>query len=224
MPFSGGFRVASPYGLRTDPITGEENVWHGGIDLVSRAADGGEGGAEVLAVFPGVVLRSRIVTDPADRTSEWGNYVSVLCDDGLTYYYCHLAGRLVSAGELVDASRPIGIEGSTGRSTGIHLHLEIRGPDGETLDPAGILGIENRAGFVFPPAPASDQAEPWRAEASGWSEEAVDWAVRVGILKGRGNGNYALKDPITREEMCVMMHRLMRVVSWEQLVTSRSKS
>ena len=113
----------------------------------------------------------------------------------------------------MDASRPVGIEGSTGRSTGIHLHLEIRGPDGETLDPAGILGIENRAGFVFPPAPASDQAEPWRAEASGWSEEAVDWAVRVGILKGRGNGNYALKDPITREEMCVMMHRFLGVVS-----------
>ena len=199
MPFAGGFRVVSPYGLRTDPITGRENCMHGGVDLVGEDT-------LVRAAAGGTVLRSRMVTDPADRTSEWGNYVSVFADDGTVAYYCHLEKRLAEAGERVEAGQAIGVEGSTGRSTGVHLHFETRDAGGVTFDPCAYLGIENRAGFVWH-AEDGKKEPAWKTEASPWAVEAVGWAVERGILRGRGGGEYALKDPLTREEMCVMLQR-----------------
>ena len=198
MPFEEGFRVLSPYGRRTDPITGEPNCWHGGVDLAGS-------GLSVRAVTGGVVLRSRMVTDTADRTSEWGNYVSVLGDDGMTVYYCPLAERKVEAGERAEAGQELGLEGSTGRSTGVHLHFEVRDGAGRQTDPCAYLGIPNEAGYVWVP-PAKEA--PWEAEASPWAKEAVGWAAETGILRGRGNGDYALREPVTREEMCVMLQRL----------------
>ena len=67
MPFDGAFRVASPYGGRVDPITGEAGVWHGGVDLVSEDRN-------VRASVGGMVLRSRMAErgDDGDRTWEWG--------------------------------------------------------------------------------------------------------------------------------------------------------
>ena len=207
MPFESGFRVVSPYGLRTDPVTGEKNVWHGGADLVGadtvvRAAEGG------------TVLRSRMAEDDGsgDRTWEWGNYVSILGDDGYVIYYCHLAGRAVSGGQRVEAGQPLGIEGSTGRSTGPHLHFEVR-RDGIQTDPCAYLGIPNEAGFVWTPPAAAREDEPeeespWLKQASPWAAEAVDRAVRAGILLGRGGDDYALRDFVTREELCVMLDRL----------------
>ncbi len=198
MPFKEGFRVLSPYGRRTDPITGDSNCWHGGVDLAG-------GSLSVRAVMGGAVLRSRMVTDAADRTSEWGNYVSIRGDDGKVIYYCHLAERKVEAGEQVEAGEEIGLEGSTGRSTGVHLHFEVRNGAGEQTDPCAYLGIPNEAGYVWvPPAKAS----PWEEQASPWAKEAVEWAVGTGILRGRGGGDYALREPVTREEMCVMLQRL----------------
>ena len=195
MPFKEGFRVLSPYGRRTDPITGEPNCWHGGVDLAGSSLS-------VCAVVGGVVLRSRMVTDTADRTSEWGNYVSVLGDDGTVFYYCHLAERKVAAGEPVKAGQEIGLEGNTGRSTGVHLHFEVRSGAGEQKDPCAYLGIPNEAGYVWVPP------VPWEAQASPWAKEAVGWAAETGILRGRGGGDYALREPVTREEMCVMLQRL----------------
>ena len=113
MPYDGDFRVASEYGARIDPINGE-SAFHGGIDLVSL------GSRAIKCVEDGIVLRSRIVTDKTNRTSEWGNYVSVQSGERI-YYYCHMSERLVSAGDRVRAGDVLGIEGSTGRSTGSHL-------------------------------------------------------------------------------------------------------
>lgn len=198
MPFERGFRVVSPFGLRTDPITGEAGVWHGGVDLV---------GAEdmVRAAEGGVVLRSRMAADDGsgDRTWEWGSYVSVLGDGGRTIYYCHLARRLVEAGERVAAGQVLGIQGTTGRSTGVHLHFEVR-ENGVQIDPCAFLGIPNEAGFVFSGAVRGT----WEDQASDWARESVGLAVRAGILRGRGGGDYALREPVTREELCVMLARM----------------
>ncbi len=109
MPFKSGFRIASPFGTRVDPITGEAGVWHGGVDLVGFDRN-------VRAVCGGTVLRSRIVTDPNDKTSEWGNYISVYGEDRRVIYYCHLEARAVEAGQKITAGQILGIEGSTGRS------------------------------------------------------------------------------------------------------------
>lgn len=97
MPYDGDFRVASEYGARIDPINGE-SAFHGGIDLVSL------GSRAIKCVEDGIVLRSRIVTDNTNRTSEWGNYVSVQSGER-TYYYCHMSERLVSGGRPSSCGR-----------------------------------------------------------------------------------------------------------------------
>lgn len=199
MPFKTGFYIASPFGYRTDPITGEAHVWHGGVDLVGNDRN-------VRAAAGGTVLRSRIVEDPADRTSEWGNYVSVIGADGRICYYCHLAQRAVEAGARVDEGQVIGIEGTTGRSTGIHLHFEVRDQLGVQLDPCAYLGIPNRAGYEW------DPPEPWEDECHDWSRDAVEWAISRGILLGDGRGNYRLGDAITREEAVVLLYRAREVL------------
>ncbi len=209
MPFERGFRVASPFGRRVDPITGEPGSWHGGVDLV-----GLDGDRLVRAAAGGTVLRSRIVTDPADRTSEWGHYISVAGDDGFTVYYCHLESRSATAGERVEAGQVIGVEGSTGRSTGIHLHFEVRDGAGNQTDPCAYLGIPNETGYIRSPSGSGERREEsdppgsaYSSQAHDWSREAVGWAVDRGILRGRGNGDFALGEPVTREEVCVMLMR-----------------
>ncbi len=135
LPYKGEVRVSSPFGWRT--LNGKR-VYHKGIDLVG--AD-----KTVRAVVGGVVGQSIIITDASNRTSEWGNYVRVDGVDGRLYYYCHLAKRLVSRGDKVSAGDALGIEGSTGKSTGSHLHLEVR-ESGTSIDPTNVLGINNVVG------------------------------------------------------------------------------
>lgn len=137
LPYKGEVRVSSPFGWRT--LNGKR-VYHKGIDLVGTEKT-------VRAVVGGVVGQSTIITDPANRTSEWGNYVRIDGEDGRLYYYCHLAQRLVSRGDKVSVGDALGIEGSTGKSTGSHLHLEVR-ENGKSIDPTAIIGIKNIVGAV----------------------------------------------------------------------------
>ena len=137
LPYQGKVRVSSPFGWRT--LFGKR-VYHKGIDLVGTDKT-------VRAVVGGVVGQSIIITDPKNRTSEWGNYVRIDGEDGLLYYYCHLAKRLVDRGAKVAVGDAIGIEGSTGKSTGSHLHFEVR-EKGSPIDPTKILGIKNTVGTV----------------------------------------------------------------------------
>lgn len=137
LPYKGEVRVSSPFGWRT--LFGKR-VYHKGVDLVGTDKT-------VRAVVGGVVGQSIIITDPQNRTSEWGNYVRIDGEDGRLYYYCHLAKRLVDRGAKVAVGDAIGIEGSTGKSTGSHLHFEVR-ENGTSIDPAKILGIKNIIGTV----------------------------------------------------------------------------
>lgn len=137
LPYKGEVRVSSPFGWRT--LFGKR-MYHKGVDLVGTDKT-------VRAVVGGVVGQSIIITDPKNRTSEWGNYVRVDGEDGRLYYYCHLAKRLVDRGAKVAFGDAIGIEGSTGKSTGSHLHFEVR-ENGSSIDPTKILGIKNTVGTV----------------------------------------------------------------------------
>lgn len=137
LPYKGEARVSSPFGWRT--LNGKR-VYHKGIDLVGTDKT-------VRAVVGGVVGQSIIITDPANRTSDWGNYVRVDGEDGRLYYYCHLSQRLVSRGDKVSVGDALGVEGSTGKSTGSHLHFEVR-ENGKSIDPTPIIGIKNIVGAV----------------------------------------------------------------------------
>lgn len=103
-------KVNSPYGVRRDPFTGKKSR-HNGIDLHAR-------NDEVFAMLDG-----RVVKTGQDRRS--GKYV-ILRHGDYTVSYCHLSRILISKGASVRPGEVVGITGSTGRSTGEHLHITVR--------------------------------------------------------------------------------------------------
>jgi murein DD-endopeptidase MepM/ murein hydrolase activator NlpD len=119
--------VTSPFGYRRDPILGRENVrFHAGVDL------GGESGDVVHASAPGRV-------SSAGWTGGHGRTVVVQHAGGYQTMYAHLRTIVVSIGVEVEAGAPLGLMGSSGRSTGPHLHFEVR-RGGVPLDPLDVLG------------------------------------------------------------------------------------
>lgn len=198
LPYAGRVRVSSPYGWR---ILGGEYSMHYGIDLV------GEESKTLLAPCDGTVAVSTMLdraTDPTD-TWQWGNYVRIDRANGMRVYLCHMAERLVSAGQTVKRGDRIGIEGNTGYSFGNHCHLEVR-VGGAAVDPTPYLGIQNAAGLIVQNAASSSGVPGDGNTPHEWAADAVEWAVRSGILQGDGT-SYRLNDPITREEECVMLWR-----------------
>lgn len=206
-------RVSSAYGHRVDPITGAVNTWHSGIDLV------GMDNKVLVAPVGGVVLVSQIVTDPSNRTSEWGNYVCIRGDDGYLYYLCHMESRAVFANHRVEEGDFIGFEGSTGYSTGSHCHFEVRDASGKAIDPTKLLGIENKAGNLYVVPEEKESEEDIMAKLdnkpNAWSEEAVTWAVENGIMQGDEKGDLMLRKTATREQIVVMLHRLYKLLKGE---------
>ena len=200
LPFDGEMRITSAYGMRTDPISGQRKR-HGGLDIVGEDYN-------IRAVTGGEVAVSQMVTDKANATWQWGNYVCVLGDDGNYIYYCHMAERRVRAGQRVSAGDILGIMGSTGYSTGDHLHFEVRSGTNVVLDPAAYLGIPNRIGDVeVPAAKIPDVREDGDSIPAEWAREAVEWAKRNGILYGDEAGNLLLREPCTREMAVVFLYR-----------------
>src|SRR5690606_25826433 len=108
-PVSSGY-VSSYYGTRQDPFKGHE-AHHRGLDFA------GVLGSEVLAVAEGVVTR-------VEHVAGYGNLVEITHGEYVTRY-AHNQKALVSVGERVSRGQPIALMGSTGRSTGPHVHFEV---------------------------------------------------------------------------------------------------
>jgi len=111
-PAPGNYTVTSNFGGRADPITG---VWssHGGTDI--RAPYG----ASIVAANSGVVIFS-------GWHYSYGNYTIVDHGGGIATLYAHCSKLLVSKGQAVSRGEQIALVGSTGYSTGNHLHFEVR--------------------------------------------------------------------------------------------------
>lgn len=103
--------VTSQFGMRYHPIYHEYRM-HSGIDI------GAKYGASVLAADDGVVIIS-------EYSSSYGNYIVLSHGNGMTTLYAHLSSRLVKVGDKVTQGSTIGKAGSTGNSTGSHLHFEV---------------------------------------------------------------------------------------------------
>ena len=113
--------ISSNYGYRTHPITGKVSSFHKGIDIAASS------GNPVLAAASGTVVKSYM-------SSSYGNYIVISHGGGLMTAYAHLSRRLVSVGDTVSAGQQIGTVGSTGNSTGPHLHFEVY-VNGSTVNP-----------------------------------------------------------------------------------------
>lgn len=111
-------------------ISTEFSVAHPGLDIAAPFGTG------VQAVAPGVVI------DAQKRNWGLGWFLVLDHGDGVTSTYAHLGGFLVKAGEPIGQGQPIGWVGSTGFSTGPHLHFELH-RDGRPLDPLGYLAVES---------------------------------------------------------------------------------
>jgi murein DD-endopeptidase MepM/ murein hydrolase activator NlpD len=103
---------ASSYGWRVDPFTGERAM-HEGVDFVATPGTG------IRAAAAGVVIS-------AERHPQYGNLVEIDHGKDLTTRYAHASKILVKAGQMVKRGQRIADVGSTGRSTGPHLHFEVR--------------------------------------------------------------------------------------------------
>lgn len=117
--------IASPYGRRPDPITGELS-FHGGIDLTTGAA-----GAQVSSVGAGIVTW-------AGPRSGYGLMVEVNHGNGFATRYAHSQELFVEVGDLIERGEKIALVGSTGRSTGPHVHFEVY-KHGRLVDPAAYI-------------------------------------------------------------------------------------
>lgn len=117
-------RITSSFGGRSDPFNNSE-AYHNGLDI------GGDRGDHVLASATGVVIEQ-------GYDSAKGNYIIIRHSDQITTRYLHLSKIDVTEGQAVKKGEPIGELGSTGRSTGPHLHFEIRN-NNEPIDPMLML-------------------------------------------------------------------------------------
>ena len=104
--------ISSEFGGRVSPITGKWQGGHKGMDIASGK------GNPVIAAASGTVVKSYL-------TSSYGNYIVISHGGGLMTAYAHMTRRLVSVGDTVAAGQQIGTVGSTGNSTGNHLHFEV---------------------------------------------------------------------------------------------------
>lgn len=117
-------RISSKFGLRKDPFTGEDR-FHAGIDIAAKE------GNDIRACLGGRVIFS-------DFQEDYGNVVVLDHGHGFTTLYAHNKDNLVDTGDWVEQGNPVAKVGSSGRSTGPHLHFEVR-RNGKKINPLEFL-------------------------------------------------------------------------------------
>jgi len=169
-------RVSSKFGLRTDPVTGAVNASHKGVDIAGEV-----GVAPVIAAMSGVVVKSAVgdtgtcVQGDSSCGGGYGNYIIIQHTDGnyTLYAHMHTNSVIVKEGDSVKQGQVVGMVGSTGKSTGGHLHFEVRvgGNDSNSVqDPLKFISAEN-------------------PRATGTDNKILEW---IGNMEGTGpiEGDY----------------------------------
>ena len=116
-PIKGSYKISSKYGKRIDPVLRNKHAMHGGLDLV-----GDHKKNQIISVLDGVIVFS-------GKKHGYGYSIDILHKSGnesVITRYCHLSKINVEKGDIVKKNQVIGLQGSTGRATGEHLHYEIR--------------------------------------------------------------------------------------------------
>lgn len=121
--------MSSRYGVRNDPITGRR-AWHNGVDFA------GPEGSDVVTVAAGIVVF-------AGTRSGYGEMVEINHGGGFSTRYGHHKELLVNVGDIVKKGQAVGLMGSSGRSTGPHVHFEVY-KNGRVVDPSAYIHRASR--------------------------------------------------------------------------------
>jgi len=140
MPLEGYAYLSSSYGWRRNPVTGRYAM-HEGVDFPAPR------GTPIEAAAGGVVTE-------AGPESGYGNMLEIDHGDGISTRYAHASELLVKKGDVVERGQLIARVGSTGRSTGSHLHFEVR-LAGQPLDPKLFIGPPATAPPTLAAAPSA---------------------------------------------------------------------
>jgi murein DD-endopeptidase MepM/ murein hydrolase activator NlpD len=114
-------RISSYFGYRANPFSGKGQEYHSGIDIPAPQ------GTKIVAAYDGQVAWS-------NYSGSAGNWVGIDHGNGIYTVYMHMSKRSVQEGQMVKKGDVLGLVGSTGRSTGNHLHFAVR-KNGEYVDP-----------------------------------------------------------------------------------------
>jgi murein DD-endopeptidase MepM/ murein hydrolase activator NlpD len=128
VPIQGDFRVSSGFGIRNDPFTGGLAM-HEGLDFTAAT------GTKVVASAKGTVVRS-------GWDMGYGNVIEVQHAEGFATRYAHLSKRIAQVGDSVERGSVLGEVGSTGRSTGPHLHYEVFNKE-RVINPVQVLPLSS---------------------------------------------------------------------------------
>ncbi|OPG98412.1 hypothetical protein B2I21_08665 [Chryseobacterium mucoviscidosis] len=167
-PFE-GYRLTSPFGWRIHPVYNTKK-FHKGVDLVVSPSNG-----PLYAFVGGEVLHAKMGVT-GSGFGNYGNTVAIRDDKGYLHVYAHMSSVSVSVGQHVKQGDKIGNQGSTGISTGPHLHYEIRkktSPSfGFTVDESGVVEPTQYLINYYGQQPTVDKGEePMTAEEKKRVEE-----------------------------------------------------
>ena len=170
-------RISSYFGYRTDPVTGVKNKYHSGIDIPARL------NSPVIAARAGTVTaitnecRTKSSTE-SDRAcgGTYGNHIKIKTDDGYEYIYGHLAQNTitVSVNDRVEQGQVVANVGSSGKSTGYHLHVSIKTPNGNYVNPLDYFDPSN-------PRPVDEFADLFRFIEYNENGTSLSNAVECGL-------------------------------------------
>ncbi|HEV7247951.1 MAG TPA: M23 family metallopeptidase [Shinella sp.] len=175
-----GDRITSGFGLRAAPQTsrGKGSRNHAGIDMSLEPGQSG---------YPAEAAGAGVISDISYTPGGFGNKVSIRHPDGYTSTYGHLgsiAGNL-NIGDEVAAGTPVGTVGSTGNSSGPHLHFQMEDEDGNPVDPRSMFSVDPE-----PSVPTPQFAERALAEQPG---QMVSDIANSAISPSLGDPNEALE-------------------------------
>lgn len=139
-------RVSSEYGDRVDPVTGAFKRKHKGIDIAAPI------GTPVYAATSGRAVVSK------GTKGGYGNLLDILGTEYNTRY-AHLDSFKVDDGDSVEQGQVVATVGNTGRSTGAHLHFEVRDKDGKDINPASLISIPKKIEKAHVVLPTTSELE-----------------------------------------------------------------
>jgi len=125
-PVAAEIKISSPYGTRIDPVTKIEGVKHYGTDFATPV------GTPVVAAYNGRIFKAGWQNEDDEKMGFGLRVWQTATIDGknVSIFYAHLSELAVKKGDVLTAGTRVGLSGNTGKSSGPHLHFEVR-PEGE---------------------------------------------------------------------------------------------